>query len=156
MKDISLTIVKRRHDDRHFLSKVLFMVVADDWAEKHGVQGQVRYFVIPVEGADATPMTSSFRNPTVFINEVGFSGPSFVLTNNEELIRFPFSKRAFKGLLFTQVNDERGATLQNMTSLNVYLTFEDVEGVLKESGNFTVQNGRAEAMGQLRPNLMPW
>lgn len=156
MSGISLTIIKRQEEDRYYLSKVLFLVNQDDWARKFQVSAQKYFFVIPVEGVDAVPMTSAFRNPAVTVNEVKLSGPAFVVTNNEEMRRFPFSMRAFRGLLFIQIPNEQGNAFYQQTAIKVRMTFEDVEGSVKYCGPVDVQNGQGNSLDVFRQNLMPW
>jgi hypothetical protein len=83
-------------------------------------------------------------------------GQTFVWTNNDEAYNFPFEKKAFKGILFTALDPDRGKSIQNSLSLSIKVTFEDTDGLVKDSGEFEVQNSKLHAFGQLKSDLMPW
>ncbi len=157
MKDISLQIAKRKREDRGFLAKLFYMRPDLPLISRPpAFTPNCFYFVLAVEGMDATSMGSAYRNPLVTVNGEQLAGKTFVMTNNNETLFFPFEKRAFRGLLFVEVNLEKHKYLHNQGALSVILTFEDVEGNLKDSQPVEVQNNHSQDLGNLFDNLMPW
>jgi hypothetical protein len=154
--EISLSVVRRRTGDRAFMSRVLYVGDVDAHAKLLGLPAHTFYFVVPVEGVDGTPMGSAYMKPAVTVNGIKLSGKTFVLTNNEQRIHFPFSMRAFRGLLFVEIGAYVGEKVPDMGSIQLILTCEDHQGNLRQSGPIDVENSKDTNMGNLRDNLMPW
>src|SRR5258708_2697133 len=130
-KEISLAITRRFRSDKDIMARVVHVQEKDQKAVMAAIPSGGSYFVVPVEGADSTPMMSAYCHPQVKINDTKLHGYAFVQTNNFDKFHFPFTMRAFRGLLYVDLVNQAHALLTKLGSMEVELTFEDNEGNTK-------------------------